>query len=69
MHGILSLLDGSDCSGPVCAQGKGTELEIGMHYDPLRLDDTSGERGELRLVCNHARTTRCGKLQIWPGDS
>jgi len=46
---MFSLLDGSDCSGPVCAQGEGSALENWMHFDPFRLDDTSGEWRELRL--------------------
>ena len=28
---LFALLDGSDCSGPVCAQGKGSALELWMH--------------------------------------
>ena len=59
---MFSLLDGSDCSGEVCGQGrqgKGTTLELWMHFDPVRLDDTSGEWRELRLgLCGRSGTTR-----------
>ena len=56
---MFVLLDGSDCSGPVCAQDKGQALEMWMHFDAFALDDTSDERRELRVgLCGESGTTR-----------
>ncbi|CAH0365874.1 unnamed protein product [Pelagomonas calceolata] len=56
---MFCLLDGSDCSGPVCAQDKGQALELWMSFEAVALDDASAEWRELRLgLCGRSGTTR-----------